>query len=99
MPEKIKIDLEKHIFKIGFYHDIIILIQVITKSNLMIQRVIYFKTSIILPLISITDVPVYYTNAKLPNNRDFLLEPRYYEVLGDTGNIYSYIVNSNISFV
>ena len=52
-----------------------------------------------MPPISTAEVPVYYANAKLSNNRDFLLKPKYYEILGNIKGIYSHIANSNILFV
>ena len=91
--------MEKYIFKIGSYRDIVVPIEVVAKSGSIIQYAIRLKALIIIFPISTADVPVYYASAKLPGNRDFLLKPKHYKVLGYTGGVYLYIANSNILFV
>ena len=85
---------------IGSCQNAVIDIVTETKATTPIQRTVRSKQAVTIPPNSIANVPIYFQgHALLPSDRDFLLEPKRLNSLGEAGGVYAHIVDSNMSFV
>ena len=97
--ESMLLDFGKRTLCIGSCQNLVTDIDILSKSEPNLRRVVRAKSRITVSAHAFMEIPVHVKGSALPSDRDFFFEPSYSHDLGRNGGLYTHIVDASLSMV